>query len=289
MSPQKLKKYLYFLVTLIWAVICLGTCLLFTGLRLHNQLLEPLPSLTLVLFASILASCGIMARYIWSHFPVRIKMTLNLTQTVLFGITGLAIHLPGTDLFASVLFWILLMVDSMAGILIFIPTSVSTVRNSSEKNTPDSEILSHSPVTSSPQENIIPVPSYIPSEIFTESGCEHEISDISEDEENAEDLIPQPEQCVSQTFTRRTNSELHECIEGFLRADFLTGQHTSVLYIGFCPPLRTTPDVTCMPVEEGVADTVLQDVSPVGVRISVTRSITTLADHFFLKFYAQEN
>jgi hypothetical protein len=72
-----------------------------------------------------------------------------------------------------------------------------------------------------------------------------------------------------QQLTRFRDDDGRESIVGTLRADFVTGQRTAELYMGFCPPFDATPACEIEQSDGPPARLASGQVLPHGARIEV--------------------
>lgn len=75
-----------------------------------------------------------------------------------------------------------------------------------------------------------------------------------------------------QQITRTRDAAGHETIHATLRADFQMGQRHATVYVGFCPPLATVPEITAEAADENVSECKIVQAFPHGVRIDLRLS-----------------
>jgi hypothetical protein len=78
-----------------------------------------------------------------------------------------------------------------------------------------------------------------------------------------------------QEITRTRGDNGREIVQAMLRADFVPDQRTATVYVGFCPPLASQPELTIEPVTG--ADCKIMQAFPHGVRIDVRLAQVALA------------
>jgi hypothetical protein len=77
-----------------------------------------------------------------------------------------------------------------------------------------------------------------------------------------------------QHFVRSRDAAGHEVVQATLRADFIPGQRTATVYVGFCPPLAGRPELTVELASGPVAEFKIVQAFPHGARIDVRLAST---------------
>jgi hypothetical protein len=77
-----------------------------------------------------------------------------------------------------------------------------------------------------------------------------------------------------QHFVRSRDAAGHEVVQATLRADFIPGQRTATVYLGFCPPLASRPELTVELASGPVAEFKIVQAFPHGARIDVRLAST---------------
>lgn len=72
-----------------------------------------------------------------------------------------------------------------------------------------------------------------------------------------------------QQITRTRDAVGQETIHATLRADFQMGQRHATVYVGFCPPLATVPEITAEAADENVSECKIVQAFPHGARIDL--------------------
>ena len=81
-----------------------------------------------------------------------------------------------------------------------------------------------------------------------------------------------------QQIIRTRDAEGRETIRATLRADFQSGQRHATVYVGFCPPLATMPEITVECADAPGAELKIVQAFAHGARIDVRLAQTTLED-----------
>ena len=72
-----------------------------------------------------------------------------------------------------------------------------------------------------------------------------------------------------QQIIRTRDADGRETIKATLRADFQTGQRHATVYVGFCPPLATMPEITVESADGPSAELKIVQAFAHGARIDV--------------------
>jgi hypothetical protein len=72
-----------------------------------------------------------------------------------------------------------------------------------------------------------------------------------------------------QQINRTRDGAGHETIHATLRADFQMGQRHATVYVGFCPPLASVPEITAEAMADSVSECKIVQAFPHGARIDL--------------------
>jgi hypothetical protein len=79
-----------------------------------------------------------------------------------------------------------------------------------------------------------------------------------------------------QQIVRSRDAAGHEMVHAMLRADFVAGQRTATVYVGFCPPLAGRPEITIEAASGPSAEFKIVQVFSHGARIDVRLASTAV-------------
>jgi hypothetical protein len=79
-----------------------------------------------------------------------------------------------------------------------------------------------------------------------------------------------------QHFVRSRDAAGHEVVQATLRADLIPGQRTATVYVGFCPPLASRPELKVELASGPVAEFKIVQAFPHGARIDVRIASTAI-------------